>query len=136
MENRSFSPGVVCWIDVCSTDPASSRDFYAGLFGWTYQIDPDRRRGYYTTALLDGRPVAGLAGVAVPAGQQVAWTLYLASANIDYTAEVITRSGGQVFSGPVDVPAGCSPAQIRAAPPSASGSPRGRGSSTRSTLGR
>ncbi len=89
---------------MCSTDPASSRDFYAGLFGWTYQKDPNRRRGHYSTALLDGRPVAGLAGVAVPAGQHVAWTLYLASANIAYTAEVITRSGGQVFSGPVDVP--------------------------------
>ena len=31
----SFIPGSVCWIDVSSTDPAGSRDFYAGLLGWT-----------------------------------------------------------------------------------------------------
>jgi hypothetical protein len=36
----SFIPGSVCWIDVSSTDPAGSRDFYGGLFGWTYRIDP------------------------------------------------------------------------------------------------
>ena len=35
----SFVPGSVCWIDVSSTNPAGSRDFYAGLLGWTYRID-------------------------------------------------------------------------------------------------
>jgi predicted enzyme related to lactoylglutathione lyase len=44
IEDTSFVPGLVCWIDVSSTDPAGSQDFYAGLFGWTYQIDPDSDR--------------------------------------------------------------------------------------------
>ena len=35
--DASFVPGSVCWIDVASTDPVGSRDFYRGLFGWTYQ---------------------------------------------------------------------------------------------------
>ena len=100
----SFIPGSVWWIEVSSTDPAGSRDFYAGLFGWSYQIDSDPRRGHYTTALLAGRRVAGLAGVAVPAGQPAAWTPYLASANIEYTAQLVTQWGGRVLDGPVDVP--------------------------------
>jgi predicted enzyme related to lactoylglutathione lyase len=100
----SFVPGSVWWIEVSSTDPAGSRDFYAGLFGWSYQIDPVPGRGHYATALLRGRPVAGLAGVPVVAGRPVAWTLYLASANIEYTGEVVTRCGGRVLEGPVDVP--------------------------------
>ncbi|MGH3719771.1 MAG: VOC family protein [Pseudonocardiaceae bacterium] len=98
-----FVPGSVWWIDVSSTDPAGSRNFYAGLFGWSYQNELGARRGQYTTALLKGRPVAGLVGVPVPAGS-AAWTVYLASANIEYTAQMFTRWGGRVLAGPVDVP--------------------------------
>ncbi|MGH3718998.1 MAG: VOC family protein [Pseudonocardiaceae bacterium] len=104
IEDESFSPGLVCWIDVSSTDPARSRDFYAGLFDWTYQVDPDPDRGNYTIALRAGRPVAGLAGVPAQAGQPVAWRLYLASANIRHTAEMFTEGGGQVLYGPADAP--------------------------------
>ncbi|MGH3872134.1 MAG: VOC family protein [Pseudonocardiaceae bacterium] len=104
VQNTSFIPGSVCWIDVSTTDPARSREFYAGLFGWAYQIDPAPDRGYYTNALRDGQPVAGLAGVPVPAGQPATWTLYLASANITHTAEVFGQWGGRLLYGPVDVP--------------------------------
>jgi predicted enzyme related to lactoylglutathione lyase len=102
--DSSFIPGSVCWVDVSSTDPAGSRDFYAGLLGWTYRVDRHPGRGHHTTALCGGRPVAGLAGVAVPAGQPVAWTLYLASADIRHTAAVLAQRGGRVLGGPVDVP--------------------------------
>ncbi len=108
VEDTSFIPGSVCWIDVSTVDPAGSRDFYAGLFGWTYQIDGHPLRGRYTTALLDGRPVAGLAGVPAPAGQPVTWMLYLASANIEHTTEVFHQWGGRVLYGPTAVPGqGC-----------------------------
>lgn len=100
----SFIPGSVCWIDVSSTDPAGSRDFYAGLFGWTYWVDPKPGGGQDTTALCAGRPVAGLADIPAQAGRPVTWTLYLTSDNITHTAAVLARWGGQVLSGPVDVP--------------------------------
>jgi predicted enzyme related to lactoylglutathione lyase len=100
-KSASFIPGSVCWIDVSSTDPAGSRDFYAGLFGWTYQISPGRGRN--TTALCAGWPVAGLAGVPVRVGQLVTWTVYLTSASITHTAAVFVQWGGQVLHGPVDV---------------------------------
>jgi predicted enzyme related to lactoylglutathione lyase len=102
--DTSFIPGSVWWIEVSSTDLAGSRDFYAGLFGWSYQSDPGHGRGRYTTALCAGRPVAGLAGVAVPTGHSAAWTLYLASANIRRTAHVVTQRGGRVLEGPVSAP--------------------------------
>ena len=94
----------MCWVDVSSTDLARSREFYSGLFGWTYQIDSHPGREQDLIALCGGRPVAGLSGVAVPAGHRAAWTLYLASANVVRTAQVLDRWGGQVLSGPVDVP--------------------------------
>ena len=54
IEDTSFIPGSVCWIDVSTTDPARSRDFYAGLFGWSYPLGPDPNRSQYTNALRDG----------------------------------------------------------------------------------
>lgn len=100
-QDTSFVPGSVWWIEVSSTDPACSRDFYARLFGWSYQINPTRDRGQYTTALCAGGPVAGLTGVT---RQPVAWRLYLASANIEHTAQVVRQRGGRVLEGPLDAP--------------------------------
>ncbi len=100
-QDTSFVPGSVWWIEVSSTNPAQSRDFYAGLFGWSYQIDPIPGRGQYTIALCAGQPVAGLTGVT---GQPAAWRLYLASANIEHTAQVVRRGGGRVLEGPLDAP--------------------------------
>ena len=99
--DTSFVPGSVWWIEVSSTDPAQSRDFYAGLFGWSYQIDPTPGRGQYTLALCAGRPVAGLTAVT---GQPAAWRLYLASANIEHTAQIVRQRGGRVLEGPLDAP--------------------------------
>jgi hypothetical protein len=33
VKGASFIPGSVCWVDVSSTDPVGSREFYTGLFG-------------------------------------------------------------------------------------------------------
>lgn len=101
IEDTSFFPGAVCWLDVSSADPAGSRDFYTGLFGWSYQIDPDSG---YVIALSDGQPVAGLASVPVQPGQPLTWRLYLSSANIGHTADLFTQWGGQVLYGPADAP--------------------------------
>ncbi len=100
----NFIPGAPCWIDVSTPDPAGSRDFYAGLLGWSYRIDADPQTGHYTYALLDDRPVAGLGGVPAEREQPVVWTVYLASANIAHTAAAIEQHGGQLLYGPVEVP--------------------------------
>jgi predicted enzyme related to lactoylglutathione lyase len=96
-------PGSVCWVDVSTTDPRGSRALYAELFGWTYQVDQGRSRGRYARALCGGRPVAGVAGTAAPAGHPATWTLYLASSDIRHTAEMIKRLGGQILYGPAEV---------------------------------
>ncbi len=102
--DESLSAGSVCWVDVSSADPVGSREFYSGLFGWIYQIHSGQRRQEYLTALCGGRPVAGLSGTPVQTGQPAAWTLYLESVNVTRTAQVLGRLGGQVLSGPTDVP--------------------------------
>ncbi|MGH4019636.1 MAG: VOC family protein [Pseudonocardiaceae bacterium] len=103
-EGIPFTPGTPCWVDVSTTDPAGSRDFYAGLLGWAYRIDPNPDSGHYTYALLDDEPVAGLSGAPAERGQPVVWTLYLTSVNITYTASAVDQLGGRVLYGPVDIP--------------------------------
>lgn len=103
-EGIGLLPGTVCWADVSTSDPAASRDFYAGLFGWTYRIDADPASGHYTYALLDDRPVAGLAGTPAQQGQPVVWTVYLTSADVERTADLVARRGGRVLYGPEEVP--------------------------------
>lgn len=99
----SFIPGSVCWVDVSSTDPAGSRQFYSGLFGWTYQIATRPGRARYLIASRHGRPVAGLAEAPVQAGDPAAWTLYLATRSVMRTAQLLRGWGGRVLVGPTDV---------------------------------
>lgn len=102
-DGMSFTPGTPCWIDLSTPDPPGSRDFYAGLLGWTYRIDPEPASGHYTYAMLGDSPVAGLAGTPAETGQPITWTLYLTSANCAHTAGAVVQLGGQVLYGPVEI---------------------------------
>jgi uncharacterized protein len=103
VRDASFIPGSVCWVDVSTTDPARSQQFYSELFGWTYQIASRPGRERYMTALRDGRAVAGLAEAPIRAGHPAAaWTLYLASRNVKRAAQLLRGWGGRVLVGPTD----------------------------------
>jgi predicted enzyme related to lactoylglutathione lyase len=88
---------------VSSADLAGSRDFYSGLFGWSYQVVSHPGREQHTIALCGGRPVAGLSGVA-EADRPSSWTLYLTSVNVMRTAQLLRRRGGRLLCGPTTVP--------------------------------
>ena len=54
-ERTSYKPGTPSFVDLSTTDVAAAKDFYAGLFGWTYE-DMDAGNGStYTMASLPGR---------------------------------------------------------------------------------
>ena len=101
-EVRSYQAGVPAWVDLTTSDPAASRRFYGKLFGWEFQVGP-ADTGHYTTCLVRGHSVAGIAGDPAPAGTSAAWTTYLASGDIDDTAGRITAAGGQLTTEPADV---------------------------------
>ncbi|MGC9668249.1 VOC family protein [Planosporangium sp. 12N6] len=76
-------------------DPVASRDFYAGLFGWTWA---DASVDGYLNFFLDDRAVAGLRSgdPAAPA----TWTPYVATADVDATIALAREHGGTVVGGP------------------------------------
>ena len=48
------------WIDLATQDAEASRKFYAELFGWQIDVNPDPQYGGYGRALLGGQDIAGI----------------------------------------------------------------------------
>ncbi|MEU6477778.1 VOC family protein [Streptomyces sp. NPDC047017] len=95
------TPGTPCWVSLMVHDVAATQAFYADLFGWEFQPGPSRL-GPYVRALLGGQEVAGIGRLPADLRLPVAWTPYLASDDVDLTAERVRMCGGTVGVGPLD----------------------------------
>jgi predicted enzyme related to lactoylglutathione lyase len=103
MSPRRTTPwpaGTPCWIDLVTPDLDGARAFYGAVLGWQFG-EPDASHGGYCLADVDGALVAGIAPAR--SGMQPAWTLYLASDDVDATAAAITEAGGQLLGGVLDL---------------------------------
>ncbi|GAA5029570.1 VOC family protein [Terrabacter aeriphilus] len=98
-----LEPGTPCWADLLADDLPRARDFYGSLLGWSF--DDARTEGAPVVARLGGRPVAALLGKDPgDPGQRTAWTVHLATDDVDAAAARATAAGGVLFLGPTDVP--------------------------------
>ena len=103
MSPRRTTPwpaGTPCWLDLVTPDLDAAKSFYAATLGWDYGPG-DPAFGGYCRAEVDGAPAAGLAPVR--AGMTPAWTLYVATDDVDATAAAITTAGGTVQGGVMDL---------------------------------
>ncbi len=98
----TYEPGRPCWVDLGTSDPAAARSFYGELFGWTADVDPRPEAGGYAQFLHDGHSVAGV-GPIFAEGMPPSWTTYIATADVDATADDITANGGTVHQPPFEV---------------------------------
>ena len=89
------------WVDLSSPDPAASRDFYAKLFGWQFEVSPDPQYGGYAIANVDGLNVAGIGSQIAPG--PVVWSLYIGSADADESGRHVQAAGGTVVMPAFDV---------------------------------
>lgn len=104
MTNRSYPPGVPCWLDLTQADPDRTMAFYGDLFGWTYEVrTPSEAPMRYAYALLDGDVVAGVGGPPQPADPE-GWLTYVRVDSADDAARAFERHGGSVVSAPTDIP--------------------------------
>ncbi|MEU3275246.1 VOC family protein [Saccharomonospora sp. NPDC006951] len=93
--------GTPCWIDLVVPDQRMALDFYGALFGWDF-ADQGDDMGNYVLCSIDGRQVAGIGAQ----GQEMppAWTVYLASSDLDKTVTAVGENGGRLMVPPMDVP--------------------------------
>ncbi|HKV87073.1 MAG TPA: VOC family protein [Candidatus Dormibacteraeota bacterium] len=101
-ETKTFVVNSPAWVDLSSTDPAASRDYYAKLFGWKVDVAPDPGAGGYALATIDGKNVAGIGGSQDPNAPS-AWMVYIGTKDANATAAKVEAAGGKVIAAPFDV---------------------------------
>ncbi|MFI2762821.1 VOC family protein [Streptomyces echinatus] len=94
-------PGTPCWVSLMVHALDATEEFYGELFGWEFRPGP-QQLGPYVRALLDGREVAGMGHLPPDRRLPVAWTPYLATDDVDQTADTVRLCGGTVAVGPLD----------------------------------
>ncbi|MDH6628815.1 putative enzyme related to lactoylglutathione lyase [Streptomyces sp. LBL] len=94
-------PGTPCWVSLMVHEVATTQEFYGSLFGWEFRPGP-QQLGPSVRALLDGHTVAGIGQLPADRDLPIAWTPYLASDDVDLTAETVRLCGGTVGVGPLD----------------------------------
>ncbi len=90
------------WVDLGTSDPAGARAFYAALFGWDVQVNPDPQYGGYALAKVDGKDVAGI-GSKMSEQQPTAWSLYIGSDDAAALGAKVEAAGGRVLMPAFDV---------------------------------
>lgn len=98
----TVDPGRPVWVELTSSDPAGSREFYGHLFGWDIEVSADPQYGGYAMARLDGDDVAGIGPQQQP-GAPSAWGVYLGTDDIGALAGAVSSAGGTVVAAPFDV---------------------------------
>jgi uncharacterized protein len=97
-DGAGFRVAQPAWVDLTSSDPAASRDFYGKLFGWKTQVSQDPQYGGYGLAKLPdgGDDVAGIGGKMMEEAP-TAWNLYLGTSDAAALGEKVQAAGGSVI---------------------------------------
>ena len=91
--------GKPIWVDLASGDAAGSRAFYAGLFGWQVEVNPDPQYGGYAWRRSPAN-VAGIGPKMMPEAP-TAWSLYIGTPDADTLADKVAAAGGRVIAPPM-----------------------------------
>ena len=54
---EEHAPGDFCWMELATTDQAAAKEFYSGLFAWSFSEFPIGPNELYTVFQVDGREV-------------------------------------------------------------------------------
>jgi predicted enzyme related to lactoylglutathione lyase len=90
------------WVDLSSSDPKASSEFYAKLFGWQMQVSPDPQYGGYVVAQIGGKDVAGIGPKMMPEAP-TAWMVYVGTSDADALSAKVQAAGGKVIAPTMDV---------------------------------
>ncbi|SFK90649.1 VOC family protein [Geodermatophilus ruber] len=91
-------PGALVWDEAAVEDPQAARDFYAAVFGFTFDEVPGGEG--YTTFAKGGDPLGGLGGH--QPGSPKGWTVCFAVSSTDDAVATVEAGGGTVTMAPTD----------------------------------
>lgn len=100
------TPGTVGWHELYAADLEEAFDFYGRVFGWTRDRDIDiGPMGTYRIFSEHGKQTGGMMTrpESVPAP---CWVYYFNVESVEAATGRVTAGGGQVVSGPMEVPGG------------------------------
>ncbi len=103
--SQEHHAGKVIFVELVTPDIEAAKQFYAGLFGWTFK-DIEAGGKEYAEAFLDGRPVAGMFQRKLPAGKhrQPAWLGFFSVSDVNAAKKVALQNGAKVLFGPHNIP--------------------------------
>jgi predicted enzyme related to lactoylglutathione lyase len=101
-EHTSWPAGAPCWADITVTDLARSQAFYSRLLGWEF-TDSSPEFGGYCNATVNGKAVAGMSPPMEGWEVITAWTVYLATDDVQKTHEAVVNAGGTAQMEPMEV---------------------------------
>ncbi len=102
----SYAQGTPNWVDLQTTDQPAAKEFYARLFGWTYDDQPMGEGAVYSMAQLGGEQVAAIAPQSpeiAAAGAPPMWNTYIAVDSVDDAVAKVEAAGGHVAMQPFDI---------------------------------
>lgn len=103
-EITEYPPGSPSWADLLSHNGQMAKDFYTGLFGWTYDDHPAGPDLVYTMYSHHG--MAACASAEAGPGQEslpAHWSVYVTVDDLEAAVERAKAAGGTVVFGPMDV---------------------------------
>ena len=98
-------PGALVWNEAMVDDAAAEREFYAAVFGFTYdKVEGGGEDFDYTTFSTGGDPLGGLGASSpeLPKG----WLTCFSVASTDEAVATVEANGGKVIMAPMDTPWG------------------------------
>ena len=97
-------PGAFCWDELLSTDPEGAIAFYEALFGWKPERNAMPDGATYTVMRRGPAMAAGVMARPARATFRSSWLPYIATANVDATAERARGLGAMITTPPADIP--------------------------------
>ena len=103
--SQEHHPGKGIFFQLVTPDLTAAKQFYGGLFGWTFQDVPGTRSPY-AEALLGAKPVGGLVQHGMPPDEkrQTAWLEFFSAPEVEAIVKLATDHGAKVLAPLHDVP--------------------------------
>lgn len=101
---RSGEPGALAWVELLTPEPQPAVGFFQHLFGQDVTEYPQDDGGKYSTLVVDGVEVAGIAAVPAEAEGTLTpgWQVYFGVSSVAEAVAAAVAAGGTVLIAPDD----------------------------------